>query len=108
MAKPEYFYGVHSVESLLELEPERVLTLFTLKGRDDQRLKRVLELAEPFGISVQQTGRDRLEKMAGLPFHQGVVAAVRPNPVSMKRFRSLTEAIAKLFIAGFRSSHRSA
>lgn len=81
MAKPEYFYGVHSVESLLELEPKRVLTLFTLKGRDDQRLKRVLELAEPFGISVQQTGRDRLEKMAGLPFHQGVVAAVRPNPV---------------------------
>ena len=81
MAKPEYFYGVHSVESLLELEPERVLTLFTLKGRDDQRLKRVLELAEPFGISVQQTGRDRLEKMAGLPFHQGVVAAVRPDPV---------------------------
>ena len=81
MAKPEYFYGVHSVESLLELEPERVLTLFTLKGRDDQRLKRVLELAEPFGISVQQTGRDRLEKMAGLPFHQGVGAAVRPNPV---------------------------
>lgn len=81
MAKPEYFYGVHSVESLLELEPERVLTLFTLKGRDDQRLKRVLELAEPFGISVQQTGRDRLEKMAGLPFHQGIVAAVRPNPV---------------------------
>ena len=80
MAKPEYFYGVHSVESLLELEPERVLTLFTLKGRDDQRLKRVLELAEPFGISVQQTGRDRLEKMAGLPFHQGVVAAVSPNP----------------------------
>ena len=81
MAKPEYYYGVHSVESLLELEPERVLTLFTLKGRDDQRLKRVLDLAEPFGISVQQTGRDRLEKMAGLPFHQGVVAAVRPNPV---------------------------
>ena len=52
MAKTEYFYGVHSVESLLELEPERVLTLFTLKGRDDQRLKNVLALADPFGISV--------------------------------------------------------
>ena len=80
MAKPEYFYGVHSVESLLELEPERVLTLFTLKGRDDQRLKRVLELAEPFGISVQQASRDKLEKLAGQPFHQGVVAAVRAHP----------------------------
>ena len=80
MAKLEYFYGVHSVESLLELEPERVLNLFTLKGRDDQRLKNILALAEPFGISVQQTSRDKLEKMAGQPFHQGVVAAVRPHP----------------------------
>ena len=80
MAKPEYYYGVHSVESLLELEPERLLTLFTLKGRDDQRLQKILELAEPFGISVQKASRDSLEKLAGLPFHQGVVAAVRPHP----------------------------
>ena len=80
MAKPELYYGVHSVESLLELEPERVLTLFTLKGRDDQRLQKILELAEPFGISVQKASRDSLEKLAGLPFHQGVVAAVRPHP----------------------------
>ncbi|MGE8531011.1 MAG: 23S rRNA (guanosine(2251)-2'-O)-methyltransferase RlmB [Acinetobacter guillouiae] len=81
MAKSEYYYGVHSVESLLELEPERVLTLFTLKGRDDQRLQRILQLAEPFGISVQKASRDSLEKLAGQPFHQGVVAAVRPHPV---------------------------
>lgn len=80
MAKPEYFYGVHSVESLLELEPERVLTLFALKGRDDQRLKRIFELAEPFGVSIQKASRDSLEKLAGKPFHQGVVAAVRPHP----------------------------
>lgn len=80
MAKPEYYYGVHSVESLLELEPERVLTLFILKGRDDQRLQKILELAEPFGISVQKASRDSLEKLGGLPFHQGVVAAVRPHP----------------------------
>ncbi|MFV5464905.1 23S rRNA (guanosine(2251)-2'-O)-methyltransferase RlmB, partial [Acinetobacter sp. 207] len=35
---------------------------------------------EPFGISVQKASRDSLEKLAGLPFHQGVVAAVRPHP----------------------------
>ena len=81
MAKPEYYYGVHSVESLLELEPERVLTLFALKGRDDARLKKILELADPFGISVQQASRDSLEKLAGQPFHQGIVAAVRPHPI---------------------------
>jgi 23S rRNA (guanosine2251-2'-O)-methyltransferase len=80
MAKAEHYYGVHSVESLLELEPERVLTLFTLKGRDDQRLQKILQLAAPFGISVQQASKDTLERLAGLPFHQGVVAAVRPHP----------------------------
>lgn len=79
MAKVEYYYGIHAVESLLEQEPERVLTIFTLKGKDDKRLQHLLQLAEPFGISIQQTGKDRLEKMAGLPFHQGVVAAVRPQ-----------------------------
>ena len=80
MAKPEYYYGVHAVESLLELEPERVLTLFVLKGRDDQRLQKILTLAEPFGISLQKASRESLEKLAGLPFHQGIVAAVRPHP----------------------------
>ncbi len=79
MAKADYYYGVHAVESLLELEPERVLTLFTLKGRDDHRLQKILQLAEPFGISVQKASRESLEKLAGLPFHQGVVAAVRPQ-----------------------------
>ena len=64
----------------MELEPERVLTLFALKGRDDQRLKRIFELAEPFGVSIQKASRDSLEKLAGQPFHQGVVAAVRPHP----------------------------
>ncbi len=81
MAKPEYYYGIHSVESLLELEPERVLTLFALKGRDDVRLKRIFELADPFGVSIQKASRDSLEKLAGQPFHQGVVAAVRPHPI---------------------------
>lgn len=80
MAKHEYYYGIHSVETLLELEPERVLTLFTLKERDNARLKRILQLAEPFGISIQQTSRDRLDKMAGLPYHQGLVAVVRALP----------------------------
>jgi 23S rRNA (guanosine2251-2'-O)-methyltransferase len=84
------------VESLLELEPERVLTLFTLKGREDQRLQKILELAEPFGISVQKASRDSLEKLAGLPFHQGVVAAVRPHPsLNEKDLDSLLQADAQ-------------
>ena len=49
MAKPEYYYGVHSVESLLELEPERANPVY-FKRTDDQRLQKILQLAEPFEL----------------------------------------------------------
>lgn len=81
MAKTDYYYGVHAVETLLQLEPERVLTLFVLKDREDHRLQSILQLADSFGISVQKAARDRLEKLAGQPYHQGVVAAVRAYPM---------------------------
>ena len=42
--------------------------------------KKILQLAEPFGISVQKASRIVWKNLAGLPFHQGVVAAVRPHP----------------------------
>ncbi|MBU3848388.1 MAG: 23S rRNA (guanosine(2251)-2'-O)-methyltransferase RlmB [Candidatus Acinetobacter avistercoris] len=101
MAKPEYYYGIHSVESLLELEPERVLTLFALKGRDDQRLKRIFELADPFGVSIQQASRDSLEKLAGQPFHQGVVAAVRAHPtLNENDLEKLIESNQNIFLLG--------
>lgn len=101
MAKPEYYYGIHSVESLLELEPERVLTLFALKGREDQRLKRIFELADPFGVSIQQASRDRLEKLAGQPFHQGVVAAVRAHPILNENdLEKLIESNQNIFLLG--------
>ena len=81
MAKPEYHFGLHSVEALLETQPESILSLFVLQGRDDQRLKQLLKQAEPHGISVQAAGRDTLAKLAGSPQHQGIVAAVRAAPV---------------------------
>jgi 23S rRNA (guanosine2251-2'-O)-methyltransferase len=49
MAKPEYYYGVHSVESLLNLSLNG-LTLFTLKGRDDQRLQRFCSWLNLLGL----------------------------------------------------------
>ncbi|WP_375166438.1 RNA methyltransferase substrate-binding domain-containing protein, partial [Rhizobium hidalgonense] len=58
MAKPEYHFGLHSVEAILNTQPESILNLFVLQGRDDQRLKQLLKQAEPHGISVQAAGRD--------------------------------------------------
>lgn len=81
MAKPEYHYGLHAVEALLSHQPEQVINLFVLQGRDDERLSRLLQQAPLHGISVQRASRDTLAKMADSPQHQGIVAAVRPAPV---------------------------
>src|SRR5690606_11418081 len=80
MAKPEYHFGLHSVEALLNTQPETILNLFVLQGRDDQRLKQLLAQAAPHGISVQHASRDTLARLAGSPQHQGIVAAVRAAP----------------------------
>ncbi len=81
MAKPEYHFGLHAVESLLQTQPELVLNLFVLQGREDARLNQLTSLAAPHGISVQKAGRETLARLAGSQQHQGVVAAVRPAVV---------------------------
>ena len=60
MAKPEYHFGLHSVEALLQTQPESILNLFILQGRDDARLTQLLTQAAPHGISVQRASRDTL------------------------------------------------
>jgi 23S rRNA (guanosine2251-2'-O)-methyltransferase len=81
MAKPEYHYGLHAVEALLSSQPEQVLGLFIVQGREDERIAKLVRQAEPLGISVQKATRPTLAKMADSAQHQGIVAAVRPATI---------------------------
>ena len=45
MAQQEWLYGLHAMQSVLENEPERVLEVLVLKGRDDERLKNIMALS---------------------------------------------------------------
>ena len=40
MAKSEYVFGLHAVQSLLKTAPLRVEKLFVLRGREDQRIQK--------------------------------------------------------------------
>lgn len=81
MAKAEYHFGWHSVESILQQQPELVLGIYLLKGREDARSKEVTRLAKTLDITIQQAGKDTLTRLAGSEFHQGVMVSVRPAPV---------------------------
>lgn len=86
MSKNERIYGLHSVQALLKSAPQRVLELYCLQGRMDQRLQKLLKLAEKQGLSVQTMARPKLDALADGENHQGVVALCRPGEVHDEAF----------------------
>ncbi|WP_102798666.1 23S rRNA (guanosine(2251)-2'-O)-methyltransferase RlmB [Bowmanella denitrificans] len=79
MAQQEWLYGIHALESLLQREPERLIELFVLKGREDERLTNIINQARRFGASIQFCQRKTLDDKAHGEQHQGVVAKARPG-----------------------------
>lgn len=80
MSKPQLVFGLHSVQALVHSAPQRVLELFVLQGRSDQRLRELLGQAESQGLAVQSVARSKLDALAEGENHQGVLARCRPAP----------------------------
>ncbi|MBE8166943.1 MAG: 23S rRNA (guanosine(2251)-2'-O)-methyltransferase RlmB [Shewanella sp.] len=78
MKKQDMMYGIHAVESLLTQAPERVLDLWLVQGREDDRLEKIVVLANNAGVAVQRAAKKTLEDKAQSGQHQGVVARVKP------------------------------
>ncbi|MBP3749212.1 23S rRNA (guanosine(2251)-2'-O)-methyltransferase RlmB [Ruminobacter sp.] len=76
-SKNEYVYGVHAVSALIENEPERIIEVYVLKGRDDARLHAVVTALNTLGITVNQVNRKTLDDKVFGGVHQGVVARVK-------------------------------
>ena len=76
-SKNEYVYGVHAVSALIENEPERIIEVNVLKGRDDARLHAVVTALNTLGITVNQVNRKTLDDKVFGGVHQGVVARVK-------------------------------
>ncbi|RDV26599.1 23S rRNA (guanosine(2251)-2'-O)-methyltransferase RlmB [Alteromonas aestuariivivens] len=81
MAQQEWLYGLHAMQAVLEKEPERVIEIFVLKGRDDERLTNIINQARRFGVSVQFCQRKVLDDKVQGEQHQGVVARAKPARV---------------------------
>lgn len=74
MSVPQLVWGLHSVREALARAPERVLEMWILSGRTDERMEAIVALAREQGIACQEVRRDTLDGMAGGGTHQGVVA----------------------------------
>lgn len=78
MSKFDLLFGLHSIEAVLTHEPERILEIYALKGRDDQRMNKVITMARKCGVSVAFVGKKTLEDRADGESHQGIMASARP------------------------------
>ncbi len=81
MAQQELIYGLHAMTAVMDREPDRVIELFVLKGRDDERLTYILDEAKRHGIGIQFCQRKTLDDKCNGEQHQGVVARAKPGKV---------------------------
>jgi len=73
----EIIYGIHAVEAAIRNQPENILQLFVQQSRNDNRVKKILDIAKNSGVSVQAIGNDKLKEKCPRARHQGLVAEIR-------------------------------
>jgi len=75
----DLLYGTHPVREGLRAERRRPLELFVLRGSHERHAE-ILTLAQQLGVPVRQRERADLDKLVGMPHHQGLVLRVEPFP----------------------------
>jgi 23S rRNA (guanosine2251-2'-O)-methyltransferase len=73
----EIIYGIHAVEAALRNQSENVLQVFVQQGRNDNRIKKILDIAKNSGVSLQSISSEKLKEKCPKARHQGVVAEIR-------------------------------
>lgn len=69
-----FIFGLHSVEALLQNQPERITRLCVYQERSDKKIEAIVLAAKKKGIPVDQLSRQELDRMTQEANHQGVVA----------------------------------
>jgi 23S rRNA (guanosine2251-2'-O)-methyltransferase len=76
MSSPRILFGFHAITVRLKTAPKSIVELHVETNRRDVRMRAFAERAREAGIKIVETDGDRLDKLAGSPRHQGVVARV--------------------------------
>lgn len=69
-------HGFHAVTAKLRHDPEGIREIYLAVGRQDGRMRDLVQLAESRGVRMSSLDTTRLDGMAGGGRHQGVIAKV--------------------------------
>jgi len=81
MSKSIYIFGFHSIESLLNTNPESVLKVFIQTGRKDVRVNDLNEILSDLKIPFSNLDKNELDHIAKGEAHQGVISEVILPPL---------------------------
>ena len=79
MANQRLIYGFHAVNARLWQNPNSLTDLYVQEGRQDARMREVLEKAAAKNVRVHFADAERLASLCKNARHQGVVALLMPR-----------------------------
>ena len=80
MSKKVSIFGMHSVRSLMNQHPERLVEVFATRERQDKPLQELVSQAQKLGMRVQFVPKATLDKKAEGGNHQGIVITALEAP----------------------------
>ena len=78
MSTTRLIFGFHAITSRLRQNRNSIQEIYVDAGRDDQRVRSLVTLAQSHQIQLIVCDNARIEKMAGSRRHQGVAANIDP------------------------------
>ena len=81
MSKSIYIFGFHSIESLLNSNPELVIRVLIQKGRKDKRIIDLTNTLISHKILYSISDKHNLDKISKGEVHQGVISEVMSPPI---------------------------
>lgn len=77
MSEEQWVYGMHAVNALLSQHAKRVSELLVVETRGDERLQRLIELANEQRVTLRKVSKKEIDELCS-ERHQGVIARCRP------------------------------
>ncbi len=86
MSESMWVYGLHAAQSALENNPDRIKEVIILKGRQDSRMGKLMDLAREQGFRFKLTPKEDFDRLLkkhelGEARHQGVLIQTLAAPV---------------------------
>jgi 23S rRNA (guanosine2251-2'-O)-methyltransferase len=76
----EVLTGIHAVSAVLEHNPARVRQVYINEKQANNRLDRVVALADREKVPIYRVPRNKLDRLSTNTVHQGIVALCQPLP----------------------------